>query len=57
MAKTSAAVKDKYNKKNYSQISVRLDKELVEDFKEKCKMENRPIADVIRVAIQQYLKS
>lgn len=46
---------DKYNKKAYHQISVRLEKNLVEQFKAKCDAENRPIADVIRQWIKSYL--
>lgn len=48
---------DKYNKKAYHQISVRLEKNLVEQFKAKCDAENRPIADVIRQLLKTYLKT
>lgn len=46
---------DKYNQKTYSQIAVRLEKELVEQFKAKCQAENQSQADVIRQAIIKYL--
>lgn len=46
---------DKYNQKAYSQIAVRLEKELVEQFKAKCLAENQSQADVIRWAIIEYL--
>lgn len=46
---------DRYNQKMYSQISVRLEKELVEQFKAKCQTENQSQADVIRWAIIDYL--
>lgn len=48
--------KDTYNKKNYSQIAVRLEKDLVEQFKAKCDAEGRSMADVIRQSIKTYLQ-
>lgn len=47
---------DKYNKKKYSQLSVRLEKELVTQFKEKCDIEHRSYADVIRQFLISYLQ-
>lgn len=49
--------KDTYNRKNYSQLSIRLEKELIAEFKERCDMEKRAYADVIRQLLKTYLKT
>lgn len=49
--------KDTYNRKNYSQLSVRLEKELIAEFKEKCEMEKRSYADVVRQLLKTYLQT
>lgn len=49
--------KDTYNRKKYSQLSVRLEKELISEFKEKCEMEKRPYADVVRQLLKTYLQT
>lgn len=46
---------DKYNQKTYSQIAVRLEKELVQQFKEKLQSEGQSMADFFRQAIIKYL--
>lgn len=55
MSKTSSKVKDKYNKKVYKPISVRLKKELVEDFEKKLNQDGVSKAEFIRNSIIQYL--
>lgn len=54
---TSTAVKYRYNQKTYSQIACLLPKQLVADFKAKCKENGEPQARVIRRALEEYLKS
>lgn len=55
MGKTSWQVKKKYNGKVYKRIAVDLDKELVDEFKAKCKAEDVPQAEVIRDLIKTWL--
>ncbi len=54
--KTSSAVKDRYNKKTYDVIAVRVPKELAEAFKSKCAQDGIPQAQIIKNAIENYLK-
>lgn len=54
---TSTAVKLRYNRKMYSQISCLLPKQLVADFKATCKEHGDPQAQVIRRALEEYIKS
>ena len=54
--KTSSAVKQRYNDKVYSPVSVKLPKALVASFKEKCIAENISQAQVIKEAIEAFLK-
>jgi len=53
--KTSTAVKKRYNSKVYDSIIVRIPKETAEAFKEKCKAENIPQAQIIKKAIDAFL--
>lgn len=53
--KTSSAVKNRYNNKVYGTVAVRLPKELVERFKEKCTSENISQAQVVKEAITEFL--
>ncbi|MBQ7344026.1 MAG: ribbon-helix-helix protein, CopG family [Clostridia bacterium] len=55
--KTSTAVKNRYNSKVYDSIIVRIPKETAEAFKEKCKAENIPQAQIIKKAIDAFLNS
>lgn len=55
--KTSTEVKARYNKKVYDVISIRVPKDMAEKFKEKCLSEGTPQAQVIKQAIEQFLKS
>ena len=57
MAKThtSTAVKRKYNKKVYTQISLQIPKEAAKQFREKCKAENVSQRQVLIKAIDKFL--
>ena len=46
---------NKYNAKNYDTISVRLPKELVQQFREKVAFNNDSQAKIIKEAIEAYL--
>ena len=54
--KTSSAVKQRYNKKTYGNVSVRLPKSLVAEFKAKCLAEDVSQAEIIKKAIEDFLK-
>ena len=54
--KTSTEVKARYNQKTYDIISVRVPKEMAEAFKSKCAADGVPQAQVIKNAIQDFLK-
>lgn len=47
---------DRYNQKTYSQISARLEKELVQQFKEKLQSEGQSMAAFFRQSIIKYLE-
>lgn len=53
---TSTAVKARYNKKTYDVIRASVPKELAEAFKEKCAAEGVPQAQIIKKAIEEFLK-
>lgn len=54
--KTSTEVKTRYNKKTYDIIAVRVPKETAEAFKAKCAAEGISQAQVIKKAIEEFLK-
>lgn len=54
--KTSSAVKNRYNNKVYDSIIVRVPKEMASAFKEKCITNGIPQAQIIKKAIEEYLK-
>lgn len=54
---TSTAVKARYNKKTYDVIRASIPKELAEAFKEKCAAEGVPQAQIIKKAIEDFLKN
>jgi len=56
MGKTSSAVKQKYNNKVYSQINIRLPKELVQAWEERLQKDNISKAEFLRTAVNKYLK-
>lgn len=55
--KTSSAVKNRYNSKVYDSIIVRVPKEMASAFKEKCAAERIPQAQIIKKAIEDFLKN
>ena len=55
MGKTSSISKQRYNDKTYSQVAVRLEKDLVSAWEEKIKAQNIGKAEFIRRAIKAYL--
>lgn len=57
MGKTSSEVKNRYNSKVYSPISVKLPKELVAQFRDACKANGDSQAQIIKEAIEQYLNT
>lgn len=54
--RTSTAVKRKYNEKTYGIVTAYLPKEMVAEFKEKCVKEGIPQAQIIKQAIEAYLR-
>lgn len=52
---TSSKVKDRYNKKVYDTVSVKLPKDLVAAFKEKCRGEDISQAQIVKQAIERFL--
>lgn len=55
MSKTSWQVKARYNAKAYGNISVRLPKELVDDFKNECASRKVSQAQVFKKAIEDFI--
>ncbi len=53
--KTSAAVKNKYAAKAYGTVLIKVDKTLVELFKQKCKERGVSQAQVLKKAMEEYL--
>ena len=53
--KTSTEVKRRYNDRVYGKIQAELPKELVEEFKQKCKVEGVSQASVFKEAIEEFL--
>ncbi len=54
--KTSAAVKNRYNEKNYDRITACIPKDLAAAFKIKCVSEGISQAQIIKKAIEDFLK-
>lgn len=52
---TSSAVKNRYNQKNYTSVNAMLPKDLAARFKEKCKAEGIPQAQIIKKAVEDFL--
>ena len=52
---TSTTVKNRYNKKVYDSIIVRVPKEMAQAFKEKCAAEGISQAQIIKEAINKFL--
>ena len=55
--KTSSEVKNRYNKKVYDSIIVRVPKEMAQAFKEKCAAEGIAQAQIIKEAITKFLEN
>lgn len=53
--KTSSTVKNRYNSKVYSPVTAMLPKDLVVQFKEKCKEVGVSQAQVVKKAIETFL--
>lgn len=54
--KTSSAVKNRYNNKVYDSVIVCVPKEMAEKFKAKCIAEGIPQAQIVKKAIEEFLK-
>lgn len=54
--KTSTEVKSRYNQKTYDVISIRVPKDMAEAFKLKCASEGVPQAQIVKKAIEDYLR-
>ena len=54
--KTSSAVKRRYNQKTYGSVTAYVPKEMAEAFKKKCAEEGIPQAQIIKKAIEDFLK-
>lgn len=53
--KTSSEVKNRYNKKVYDSITVRVPKDLAQAFKQKCNEQAIPQAQIVKKAINDFL--
>lgn len=53
---TSSEVKNRYNQKTYTPVKAMLPKDLAARFKEKCKSDGISQAQVIREAVENFLK-
>lgn len=54
--KTSTAVKQKYNERVYDVLSVRVPKDTAAAFRAKCAADGIPQAQIIKKAIEEFLK-
>lgn len=54
--KTSSAVKNRYNKKTYTAVTAMVNKDIAAEFKAKCAAEDIPQSQIIKKAIEEYLK-
>lgn len=57
MGNTSWQVRERYNQKTYSRITVKLKKDLVKAFDEAREEDNLTRAEFVRRAINQYLEN
>lgn len=53
--KTSIVVKRRYNEKTYAMLAAQLPKQLVAEFKDKCKEEGVSQASILKLAIENYI--
>ena len=54
-SRTSTAVKRRYNEKTYTLLAVQLPKQLVAEFKERCKENGVSQASILKLAIEDYI--
>lgn len=54
--KTSTEVKNRYNKKTYTQIAFSLKKEKAEEYKQKCKEKGIPYSKPLHDAVDNFLE-
>ncbi len=53
--KTSSEVKNRYNKKVYDSVSIRVPKDLAEQFKAKCAEQGVSQAQVLKKAMENFI--
>ena len=56
-AKSSTRATQRYIDKTYTQIAIRVPKEMASQIKEKCKKEGIPQAKIIKKAIEDFLET
>lgn len=56
-SRTSSAVKNRYNRKVYTPVIAMLPKETAAAFKEKCVREGIPQAQIVKKAVEEFLKN
>jgi len=54
-SRTSTAVKRRYNEKTYALLAARLPKQLVAEFKERCRKNGVSQASILKLAIEDYI--
>lgn len=55
MGYTSTEVKRRYNEKVYKQLNVQIPRDLYEQFKESCELEETPVRQVLIRLIEDYI--
>ena len=54
-SRTSTAVKRRYNEKTYTLLAAQLPKQLVAEFKERCRKNGVSQASILKLAIEDYI--
>ena len=54
--KTSTAVKARYNRNHYTRLSLEVQKEMAQQFKDKCAAEGVSVQSVLKAAIKDFLE-
>lgn len=54
-SRTSTAVKRRYNEKTYALLAAQLPKQLVAEFKERCRKNGVSQASILKLAIEEYI--
>ena len=54
-SRTSTAVKRRYNEKTYTLLAAQLPKQLVAEFKERCRKNGVSQASILKLAIEEYI--